>query len=121
MEEFPFHPRYATDRETLEKECTVEFVRDTGPGGQHRNKRETGVRLYHIPSGVIVTAVERRSQAQNLEEAYERLIFALKKLNHVPKNRKATRVPFGARMDRLGSKRIQSARKVARRRPDDSD
>jgi len=121
MEDFPVHTKYATDRETLERECTVEFVRDSGPGGAQGNKRETGVRLYHAPSGLVVTAVERRSQAQNLDEAYERLIFALKKLNHVPRSRKATRVPFGARMDRLASKRIQSARKAARRRPDDSD
>ena len=38
----------------------VEFFVAGGPGGQHRNKTETGVRLHHGPSGVIITATERR-------------------------------------------------------------
>lgn len=121
MEDFIPRIKYATDRETLEQECRVEFVRDSGPGGQHRNKRETGVRIYHAPSGLVVTAVERRSQAQNLDEAFERLAFALKKLNHVPKNRKSTRVPFSSRMKRLAAKRVNSLRKASRGRPVESD
>ncbi|MDP7246941.1 MAG: peptide chain release factor-like protein, partial [Planctomycetota bacterium] len=65
---------WPTDRETLERESQVSFFRSGGPGGQHRNKVETAVRIVHPPSGVTVTATERRSQFENRELAWERLI-----------------------------------------------
>jgi len=43
-------------------ECVEEFFIASGPGGQHRNKTESGVRLTHGPTGVTVSATERRSQ-----------------------------------------------------------
>lgn len=67
--------------ENLEKICEVGFIRVSGPGGQHKNKRETGVRLYHPDSGVTVTATERRSQHQNKTNAYDRMREKLLKLN----------------------------------------
>jgi protein subunit release factor A len=51
----------------------VDVYRDTGPGGQHRNKTESAVRLTHLPSGTVVTAVEDRSQHVNRKVAFERL------------------------------------------------
>ena len=56
---------YPTDRASLERDCDIEFFIATGPGGQNRNKVETGVRLVHRPSGTMVTATERRSQHAN--------------------------------------------------------
>lgn len=85
------HPPFPTDRETLEREAQMSFFRAGGPGGQHRNKVETGVRLFHPPSGIRVAASERRSQAQNRELAFERLAEALEKRNRKPTPRKATR------------------------------
>ncbi len=105
----------------MEADCQVTFVKAGGPGGQHRNKRETGVRLFHRPSGVVVTAVERRSQAMNLEEAFARLAARLTALNHVPKSRKKTRIPFSAQRKRLEGKRRQSLRKAMRNRPAEED
>src|SRR6202165_1827081 len=64
---------YSTDRTSLEHDCDVEFFVASGPGGQHRNKVETGVRLIHRPSGISVTATERRSQHANREAAFERM------------------------------------------------
>ena len=61
----PQPPPYAVDRDSLERESEVRFVRAGGPGGQHRNKTESGVRLLHLPSGTTVSATERRSQSQN--------------------------------------------------------
>jgi peptide chain release factor-like protein len=54
-------------------ECVVRRQRRSGPGGQHRNKVETGIVLLHQPSGIQAEASERRSQAQNLKMAIQRL------------------------------------------------
>jgi hypothetical protein len=61
----------------LYAECDVQFQRRSGPGGQHRNKVETAVRLRHRPSQVTAQASERRAQAENLQVALERLRRAL--------------------------------------------
>jgi hypothetical protein len=66
-------------------ECDVDRYRASGPGGQHRNKVETAIRLRHRPSGIIVTAEERRSQAENHARALSRLRKALAlHVRHVP-------------------------------------
>jgi hypothetical protein len=57
----------------LMTECEVRRTRRSGPGGQHRNKVETAVVLTHTPSGVTAEASERRSQAENLAVAQQRL------------------------------------------------
>ena len=112
---------YSTDRKSLKRECIVEFIRDSGPGGQHRNKRETGVRLFHPPSGITVTAVERRSQARNLEQAFERMAKRLDKLNEVSKERISTRPSRSSIKNRLEDKRRQSEKKAARRPPSEEE
>jgi len=58
-------------------ECTVETYRASGPGGQHRNKTESAIRLTHRPTGVAVTATERRSQHENRHRAIARLRKAI--------------------------------------------
>lgn len=95
----------------------VEFFVAGGPGGQHRNKTETGVRLHHGPSGTIVTATERRSRGDNLDTAWERLRARLEKLNHVPKKRRATKPTRGSKERRLTAKKHASERKADRRGP----
>ena len=101
-------PRFTTDREDLEKEVVMSFMRAGGPGGQHRNKVESGVRLLHPPSGITVIATERRSQHQNRELAFERLIERLKQKNHRPKPRKKTKKPRSADRKRLEAKKRRS-------------
>ncbi len=63
--------------DTLMRQCTVEFGRASGPGGQHRNKVETAVTITHTPTGVSASATERRHQAQNRHEAIFRLRLRL--------------------------------------------
>jgi ribosome-associated protein len=63
----------ALDDEALLAACEVSTFVGGGPGGQHRNKTASAVRLVHPPTGVTVTATERRSQAQNRGTAIERL------------------------------------------------
>ena len=66
------HPA-ALDAEALLRQCDVERSRASGPGGQHRNKVETAIRITHRPSGVTAWASERRSQAENQRVALFRL------------------------------------------------
>lgn len=51
--------------------------RDSGPGGQHRNKTDSAVRMTHLPTGTTVTATENRSQYINRQNAELRLIAKL--------------------------------------------
>lgn len=51
------------------QDVKIEFFRSSGPGGQNVNKVETAVRLYHMPTGLIVTSQESRSQQKNRETA----------------------------------------------------
>ncbi|MEM9418051.1 MAG: peptide chain release factor-like protein [Planctomycetota bacterium] len=66
------HPARKPIDELL-KSCEAQRFRASGPGGQHRNKVETAVRLLHRPTGVTGQASERRSQAQNHTAAVFRL------------------------------------------------
>ena len=105
---------YPTDRASLERNCDVEFFIASGPGGQHRNKVETGVRLVHRPSGVMVTATERRSQFANREAAFERIAARLQDLQRVVPPRKPTRPTNASRLRRLEAKRHSSLLKRQR-------
>ncbi len=61
------------DLEIKPQDIKVEFFRSSGPGGQNVNKVETAVRVYHLPTGLIVTSQNGRSQQQNREKAMELL------------------------------------------------
>jgi peptide chain release factor 2 len=52
-------------------ELKIEFSKSGGPGGQNVNKRETAVRIVHIPTNIAVHVTTERSQEQNRERALE--------------------------------------------------
>lgn len=54
-----------------DRDVRVEFSRSSGPGGQNVNKRETAVRVVHIPTGLAVHVETERSQEQNRQRALE--------------------------------------------------
>lgn len=62
------------------EDIKVELSRSSGPGGQNVNKRETAVRLVHIPTNLAVHVESERSQAQNKEKAMQMLEAKLYKL-----------------------------------------
>ncbi|MEL6557621.1 MAG: peptide chain release factor H [Bacteroidota bacterium] len=59
-------------------ELRFETFRGSGPGGQHRNKVETAVRVKHVPSGIMASCSMHKSQAQNKKEALRKLEEAFK-------------------------------------------
>jgi len=111
-------PRYDLSEAALARDCEVEYFVGGGPGGQHRNKTSTGVRILHRPSGVVCTATRRRSQSQNEADALERLRERLTARMHVPKRRVATRPGRGATERRLAQKKRAGERKRERRTGD---
>lgn len=56
-----------------ERDLKVEFSRSGGPGGQNVNKRETAVRVIHVPTGISVHSSGERSQEHNRERAMNML------------------------------------------------
>lgn len=59
------------DIEIPESELRIEFARSSGPGGQNVNKRETAVRVVHIPTNISAHADGERTQVQNREQALQ--------------------------------------------------
>jgi len=64
-----FEKQNEGDIELDEKDLKIELSRSSGPGGQNVNKRETTVRVVHIPTNLSAQADGQRSQAQNKEKA----------------------------------------------------
>lgn len=56
--------------DVVHADVDIDYYRGTGPGGQHKNKTSTAVRLRHRPTGIIVTREKGRSQSTNLAEAW---------------------------------------------------
>ena len=62
------------------EDLKVETSRSSGPGGQNVNKRDTAVRVVHLPTGIDAASQQERGQAQNREKAMALLKAKLFKL-----------------------------------------
>jgi peptide chain release factor 2 len=107
--------------EDLLRECEVDTFRSGGPGGQHVNKTETGVRLTHLPTGVIVTCRDERSQHRNKMICLRRLREKVERLNYRPAKRVPTRPTRRAKERTLKAKAQRSDIKRLRSKPSADD
>jgi protein subunit release factor B len=109
------HGWHLLEDEVLLAQCEVQAHRASGPGGQHRNKAETAVRLVHRPSGVSVEGKDERSRTQNLRIALARLREKLARRAYRPPPRRPTKPTRAGKERRLEAKKRASRKKALRR------
>lgn len=98
------------------RDCEVDVFRAIGPGGQGVNTTDSAVRMRHVPTGIVATARESRSQFQNRASCVRKLQEEFRRRAVPPKVRHATKVPASQRRRRLKDKRMRSELKSSRRR-----
>lgn len=101
----------------LLRECEVETFRASGPGGQHVNKTESAVRLRHMPSSVVVSSQQERSQHRNKAICLEKLREKVARLNYRAPKRVPTRIPRSAKKRTLEEKSRRAQIKRLRSKP----
>ncbi len=84
-------------------EIKVETFRASGAGGQHVNRTDSAVRMYHLPTGIVVQSQSQRSQIQNREKALKMLKAALYERELEARNQKKLEMEAGKKANEWGS------------------
>ncbi|MCD6402426.1 peptide chain release factor 2 [bacterium] len=74
------------------KDLKIETFRASGPGGQYVNKRESAVRIRHLPTGIIVTCQSERLQGQNRKKAMDILKTKILQIKKEEKEREVEKI-----------------------------
>lgn len=90
------------------EDIRIEFARSSGPGGQNVNKRETAVRLVHLPTKLSVHVDSERSQADNRSRAMAILQAKIYKLREDERNSKETGMKISRTTDIEWGNQIRS-------------
>jgi protein subunit release factor B len=109
-----------------ETDLRVICCRASGPGGQHVNKVETAVEITHLPTGVVATASDSRSQHTNRALAILRLVEKMeqarataaqeRKAAASKKRRQRAKRSYGTKQEMLRDKRHRGETKKLRGR-----
>lgn len=107
--------------EELLQQCEVQTFRSSGPGGQHVNKTESAVRLKHLPTGIVVSSQQERSQHRNKAICIEKLRRKVDQLNYRAPKRVPTKASKAAKDRTLREKARRARIKQLRSKPTPED
>ncbi|MEY3020586.1 MAG: hypothetical protein RLZZ272_1570 [Actinomycetota bacterium] len=99
----PVLPELDAEMEVPEEELRVDVFRSSGPGGQSVNTTDSAVRLTHLPTGIVVSCQNEKSQHQNKAAALRVLKAKLAELDRQKRDEQLEELRGGVRNVGFGS------------------
>lgn len=81
--------------ELKQEDLKFETCKSSGPGGQNVNKRETAVRIIHLPTGLVATSQSERSQGVNRDKAMSVLVSKLTRIEEEKREKELIKIKGG--------------------------